>query len=58
MAAIRNTAIGLLRQAGRKNIVAAGRYFAAHPWETVGLLGVRRDNRMTLAQEEPSAPAE
>jgi hypothetical protein len=58
MAAIRNTAIGLLRQVERKNIAAAGRYRAAHPWEAVGLSGVRRDNRMTQAQEEPSAPAE
>jgi predicted transposase YbfD/YdcC len=38
MAAIRNTAIGLMRLAGQANIAAATRYYAARPTEAVALL--------------------
>jgi hypothetical protein len=44
LAALRNTAIGLLRQAGHRNIAAAGRYYAAHPWEALALLGITAEN--------------
>jgi len=44
MAAIRNTAIGLLRRAGHRNIAAAGRYYAAHPREALALLGIPVEN--------------
>jgi len=44
MAAIRNTAIGLLRRAGHRNIAAAGRYYAAHPREALALLGIPIEN--------------
>lgn len=40
MAAVRNTAIGLLRWAGHANIAAATRYYAAQPREALALLGV------------------
>jgi predicted transposase YbfD/YdcC len=40
MAAIRNTAIGLMRLAGRTNIAAATRYYAACPREALRLLGL------------------
>ena len=40
MAAVRNTAIGLLRCAGHTNIAAATRYYAARPSEALALLGV------------------
>jgi hypothetical protein len=40
MAAVRNTAIGLLRWAGHSNIAAATRYYAAQPREALALLGV------------------
>ncbi len=43
MAAVRNTTIGLLRLAGRKNIAAATRYYAGHPAKAVALLGVTAD---------------
>jgi predicted transposase YbfD/YdcC len=43
MAAVRNTAIGLMRVAGRENIAAATRYYAGHPWEALALLGVSPD---------------
>jgi len=42
MAALRNTAIGLIRAAGWTNVAAACRHFAARPWEALALLGVRR----------------
>jgi predicted transposase YbfD/YdcC len=38
MAAIRNTAIGLMRLAGHENIAAATRYYAARPDEALALL--------------------
>jgi predicted transposase YbfD/YdcC len=38
MAALRNTAIGLMRRAGHVKIAAACRYFAAHPHEAVALI--------------------
>jgi predicted transposase YbfD/YdcC len=43
MAAFRNTAIGLMRRKGWRNIAAATRYYAAHPWEAVALLGLPTD---------------
>jgi predicted transposase YbfD/YdcC len=44
LAAVRNTAIGLLRQAGETNIAAANRYYGAHPWEALALIGITPDN--------------
>jgi hypothetical protein len=44
LAAVRNVAIGLLRQAGHQNIAAAGRYYAAHPKEALALLGLPAEN--------------
>jgi predicted transposase YbfD/YdcC len=38
LAALRNTAIGLMRLAGQPNIAAATRYYAARPAEAVALL--------------------
>ena len=38
MAAMRNTAIGLIRIAGRENIAAATRYYAGHPGDALALL--------------------
>jgi predicted transposase YbfD/YdcC len=43
MAAIRNTAIGLIRIAGRPSIAPATRYYAARPFEAVALLGLPTD---------------
>lgn len=40
MAALRNTAIGLMRTAGATNIAAACRRFAAQPWQALALLGI------------------
>jgi len=40
MAAIRNTAIGLMRVAGETNIAAACRRFAAQPWSALALIGI------------------
>lgn len=40
MAALRNTAIGLMRWAGETNIAAACRYFAAQPWSALVLIGI------------------
>jgi hypothetical protein len=40
LAAVRNTAIGLLRRAGLANIAAATRYYAARPREALALLGI------------------
>lgn len=44
MAAFRNTALGLVRQAGETNIAAACRRFAAQPWSALALIGIRPDN--------------
>jgi predicted transposase YbfD/YdcC len=44
MAAWRNTAIGLLRQAGATNIAAACRYYAARPYAALALLGIPLEN--------------
>jgi predicted transposase YbfD/YdcC len=41
MAALRNTAIGLLRYAGETNIAAAGRRLAAQPWVALALIGIQ-----------------
>lgn len=43
MAAIRNTAIGLMRLAGKPSIAAATRYYAARPLEALALIGARPD---------------
>jgi hypothetical protein len=40
LAAVRNTAIGLLRGAGHANIAAATRYYAAQPREALALMGI------------------
>lgn len=44
MAALRNTAIGLIRRAGHVNVAAACRYYAARPWEAVALLRFPAEN--------------
>jgi len=44
MAAIRNTAIGLLRYAGYVNIAAAGRRLAAQPLQALALIGIELEN--------------
>ncbi len=41
MAALRNTTIGLLRQAGETNIAAACRRLAAQPWAALALIGIQ-----------------
>jgi predicted transposase YbfD/YdcC len=44
MAALRNTAIGLLRSAGYPNIAKAGRELAAQPAKALALVGVQLEN--------------
>jgi predicted transposase YbfD/YdcC len=44
MAALRNTAIGLLRCAGHSNIAAAGRRLAAQPLQALALIGLALEN--------------
>ena len=44
MAALRNTAIGLLRWAGHTNIAAACRRFAAQPDLALTLIGIKLEN--------------
>src|SRR5438093_11251672 len=44
MAALRNTAIGLLRYAGYTNIAAAGRRLAAQPLQALALIGIELEN--------------
>jgi predicted transposase YbfD/YdcC len=44
MAALRNTVIGLLRTTGSTNIAASHRYYAAHPWQALTLLGIKSQN--------------
>src|SRR5437588_2786231 len=44
MAALRNTAIGLLRYAGYSNIAAAGRRLAAQPLQALALIGIKLEN--------------
>jgi predicted transposase YbfD/YdcC len=44
MAALRNTAIGLLRWAGHTNIAAACRQLAAQPVQALALLGIALEN--------------
>jgi predicted transposase YbfD/YdcC len=44
MAALRNTAIGLLRWAGHTNIAAACRQLAAQPVQALGLIGITLEN--------------
>jgi predicted transposase YbfD/YdcC len=41
MAALRNTAIGLMRSGGETNIAAACRRFAAQPWSALELIGIK-----------------
>lgn len=41
MAAMRNTAIGLMRLSGETNIAAACRKFAAQPWSALALIGIK-----------------
>lgn len=43
LAALRNTVIGLIRLAGRRNIAATQRRYAAHPREALALAGVHSD---------------
>ena len=43
MAALRTTAIGLLRSAGETNIAAACRRCAAQPWRALALIGILRE---------------
>jgi predicted transposase YbfD/YdcC len=43
MAAVRNTAIGLMRVAGQTNIATATRHYARHPGEALALLGITPD---------------
>lgn len=40
MAALRNTAIGLMRVAGESNIAKACRKYAAQPWQALALIGI------------------
>jgi len=40
MAALRNTAIGLMRCAGETNMAAGCRRFAAQPWSALALIGI------------------
>ena len=42
MAALRNTAIGLMRWLGYENIAAACSYFAAQPWDALEAIGISR----------------
>ena len=42
LAAMRNTAIGLLRRSGATNIAAACRACAAQPWKALNLIGIQR----------------
>ena len=44
MAALRNTASGLLRYAGYGNIAAAGRRLAAQPLQALALIGIELEN--------------
>jgi hypothetical protein len=44
MAALRNTAIGLLREAGYANMAAAGRRLAAQPLQALALIGIELEN--------------
>ena len=44
MAALRNTAIGLLRGAGHTNIAAACRWLAAQPAQALALIGITLEN--------------
>ena len=44
MAALRNTAIALMRMAGETNIAAAARRYAAQPWAALALIGITREN--------------
>ena len=39
-AAVRNTALGLLRLAKQPNVAAAQRRYAMYPWEALALLGI------------------
>lgn len=39
-AAVRNTALGLMRRAQQTNVAAAQRRYAMYPWEALALLGI------------------
>jgi CBS domain-containing protein len=58
LAALRNTAIGLLRWAGHTNIVAACRRLAAQPLQALALIGIELENSMTLDFESTYLDAE
>ena len=42
LAALRNTAIGLLRRSGATNLASACRACAAQPWRALNLIGIQR----------------
>lgn len=42
MAALRNTAIGLMRRAGESSIAKACRRLAAQPWQALALMGIQQ----------------
>jgi predicted transposase YbfD/YdcC len=44
MAALRHTAMGLLRWAGYRNMAKAGRQLAAQPAQVLALIGIEREN--------------
>jgi hypothetical protein len=44
LAAFRNTALALIRQAGETNIAAACRRLAAQPWSALALVGIIPEN--------------
>ena len=48
MAALRNTAIGLLREVGSPNIAKAGRHMAAQPAKALALIGIECENCIAL----------
>lgn len=60
MAALRNTASGLVRWAGHTTIAAAGRQLAAQPAQALALIGIALENCMTLIANasEPSGFAQ
>jgi hypothetical protein len=48
LAALWNTAIGLMQRASYMNIVAACRRFAVQPRLALSLMGIGLENKMTL----------
>jgi hypothetical protein len=53
MAALRNTAMGLLRQAGHATIAAATRRYAVQPREALALLGIVMTTKCPCVHPEP-----